>query len=389
MTPNQTVVYAEALSHHATTMGWNQGTKQIPTHQNSAGSAINLIKCYGQIDKSTLKASCERFCRAGGVDAETCAKKNNTMMASCLSKSLTVAAQARLLICCNEYTFNGVKYAPLMYKVIMKLATIDTVTTTQALQDNLQNLGTFSATVNGNIAKNHGEFDKNYSQLIAQDATLDDPIGILFKAYNIVPCTNFKKYIGCQYEDYLDGRLTGVTHKTLMTSATRKYGWFQMKGIWGAKYINNKKITAMAAEIQTLKGHLKANKKHGDALKEGDKCKKRGNSKTKNNNKNEDKAKQKEDEEWEKVPPKDGEKKSKEVGKYTYHWCVHHMAWCMHLPADCRLGKEKKQDQQKTKPSFVANSATYAAAAASMVDPHFQALIATLGHLQGNNEDKE
>jgi hypothetical protein len=44
------------------------------------------------------------------------------------------------------------------------------------------------------------------------------------------------------------------------------------------------------------------------------------------------------------------------------------MAWHMHLPANCRLGKERKQDQQKTKPSFVANSATYAAAAASMVE---------------------
>jgi hypothetical protein len=145
----------------------------------------------------------------------------------------------------------------------------------------------------------------------------------------------------------------------------------------------------MAAEIQTLKGHLKADKKLGDALKEGGKRKKKGNSKTKNTKKNGDKAKQKEDEEWKKVLPKDGEKKSKEVGKYTYHLCVHHMACCMHLPANCQLGKERKQDQQKTKPSFVANSATYTAAIASMVNPHFQALIATLGHLQGNNEDEE
>jgi hypothetical protein len=75
----------------------------------------------------------------------------------------------------------------------MRLATINTVTTRQALQDILHNLGTFSATVNSNIAKIHGEFDKNYLQLIARGARLDDPIGILFKAYNIVPCTNFKK----------------------------------------------------------------------------------------------------------------------------------------------------------------------------------------------------
>jgi hypothetical protein len=193
MTPDQTVVFVKALSCRATTMGRNQGTKQITTHQNSAGTAIIVIKCYGQIDKATVKASCECFCRAREVDAETCAKQNNTMMASCLSKSLTAATQSRLLICHNKYTFDEVECAPLMYKVIMRLATINTVTTTQALRDNLQDLGTFSATVNGDMAKIHGEFNNNYSQLIARGATLDDPIGILFEAYNIVPCTQHQE----------------------------------------------------------------------------------------------------------------------------------------------------------------------------------------------------
>jgi hypothetical protein len=60
----------------------------------------------------------------------------------------------------------------------------------------------------------------------------------------------------------------------------------------------------------------------------------------------------------------------------------------MHKPSECRLGKERKEEQQKTKPAYTANSATYSAAAASMVHLHFQALCATIGTaLQG--EDKE
>jgi hypothetical protein len=46
----------------------------------------------------------------------------------------------------------------------------------------------------------------------------------------------------------------------------------------------------------------------------------------------------------------------------------------MHKPSECCLGKEQKEEQQKIKPAYTANSATYAAAAASMVDLHFQAL---------------
>ncbi len=95
----------------------------------------------------------------------------------------------------------------------MRLATIDTVTTTQTLRDNLQNLGVFAATVSGNINKIQGKFDKNYSQLIACGATVDNPIGILFNAYSVIPCYNFKQYIKRQHEDYLNGRLTGITHE--------------------------------------------------------------------------------------------------------------------------------------------------------------------------------
>ena len=57
---------------------------------------------------------------------------------------------------------------------------------------------------------------------------------------------------------------------------------------------------------------------------------------------------QKEDEAWKKIPPKDGDKKSKEMGKHTFHWCEHHMAWCMHLPSDCRLGNQHKEEQSPT-----------------------------------------
>jgi len=75
------------------------------------------------------------------------------MMSMCLNKSLTASAKASLLTYRNEYTFDGVEYAPLMYKIIMRLAPIDSITTTQTLQDKLQNSGVFAVTVKGDIDK--------------------------------------------------------------------------------------------------------------------------------------------------------------------------------------------------------------------------------------------
>jgi hypothetical protein len=114
MTPNQTVIFDEAFHRCATAMGWNQDTGQITTFTNSAGRQINIIKRSCQIKEATLNTACERFCKPGQLDAQTCAKQNNTVMSICLAKSLTTDAQARLLTYRNKYTFDGVECTPLM-----------------------------------------------------------------------------------------------------------------------------------------------------------------------------------------------------------------------------------------------------------------------------------
>jgi hypothetical protein len=202
-------------------------------------------------------------------------------------------------------------------------------------------------------------------------------VGLLFDAHHIVPCYNFKMYIRCHYDDYLDGKLINLTHEALMTSAMRKYDWLRQKGQWGSKSLDNEKIVAMATQLNALKGHLKVDKHLKDALNND---KKTRNKKNKGN-----KNRQKEDKVWKKIPPKDGNKKSKEVGKHTYHWCEHHMVWCMHLPSECCLGKQRKEEQT---PTVGATSATYAAAVASIVNPQFQALIASIAGLQGRFDEE-
>jgi hypothetical protein len=110
----------------------------------------------------------------------------------------------------------------------------------------------------------------------------------------------------------------------------------------------DEKIVAMSAALNALKGHLKLDDKLGDVIKGNGKGKgkRQGGYKKRKNKKNTgNKAKQKEDKAWKKVPPKSVDKKSKEVGKYSYHWHEHHMAWCMHKLSEYCLGKERKEEQ--------------------------------------------
>jgi hypothetical protein len=136
---------------------------------------------------------------------------------------------------------------------------------------------------------------------------------------------------------------------------------------------------AVTTALSALKGQLKLDPKLSAIANNGNK---KGNNKgkQKKNKKNTShQREQKKDEAWKKELPKDGKKLEKQVNKYTYHWCEHHMVWTVHK-VDCMLGKQHKEDQKK-KPQK-ANSATTAAAAGTVVNPHFAALMTTLADLE-------
>ena len=56
------------------------------------------------------------------------------------------------------------------------------------------------------------------------------------------------------------------------------------------------------------------------------------------------------------------------------------MAWTVHKPADCLLGKQRKDELKKPK----ANSATINAAATLVANPQFAALMAAMANLDQN-----
>jgi hypothetical protein len=111
---------------------------------------------------------------------------------------------------------------------------------------------------------------------LSRGASVDDPIQILFDAYQIVPCYNFQTYIGRQYDDYLDGKLVLTHHEALLKMAKAKYDWLVSKKKWGANSPDDEKIVAMAAEIKSLKGQLKLNPKLAKIADKKDEDKKGG-----------------------------------------------------------------------------------------------------------------
>jgi hypothetical protein len=56
MKSSGTVVYTTKLQAKCVKMGWHMGTQQIINFTNAAGSTINIVHQYGQIDVATLQA---------------------------------------------------------------------------------------------------------------------------------------------------------------------------------------------------------------------------------------------------------------------------------------------------------------------------------------------
>jgi hypothetical protein len=128
-------------------------------------------------------------------------------------------------------------------------------------------------------------------QMIAHLEMVDNPIDILFAAYMVIPCHNFRSYIKCKQDAYTDGTLT-LTHEELILLATNKFNLLKQEGTRGAKSPDEDKFVAMQAELTTLKGQfqLSPNLKKATGVKDddkgGDKKQGGGNNKKRKNKKN-------------------------------------------------------------------------------------------------------
>jgi len=275
MKASQVVIFKKELQDRASMMGWDKGTQNILKFTNKDGRQISLIAEYGQIDAETLKAACQTFIT--GINSDKRAAQNNEQMWCCLYNSLTKEAKATLLTYKKDYEIlvNGESkvVAPLMYKTIMRLATLDGNATITALRANLRELTQYAIKQNGNIDEIHTYFNQNYAQLRARGQSVDDVHTILFEAYlQGVPDATFHDYMRRLQDDWMDqtGDMRDATHEDIMKKAKAKYDLLVNSGKWGAKSPDQEKIIALEAQLKDLQ-NLKLSAQLINKLKQGQK----------------------------------------------------------------------------------------------------------------------
>jgi hypothetical protein len=82
--------------------------------------------------------------------------------------------------------------ATALYKIVMRLTTLNTKSINKTLCDRLKDLPTVAVTLNGDIDVIHAYFNDTYSQLCARGEDVDDKEDLLFATYANVPDAKFQ-----------------------------------------------------------------------------------------------------------------------------------------------------------------------------------------------------
>ena len=253
----QVVIFEKELQDRASMMGWDKGAQNLLKFINRDGRQISLIAEYGQIDAKTLKTACKTF--ISGINSDKQAAQSNKQMWCCLNSSLTEEATTTLLTCKKDHKMidNGEPkvVALLMYKTIMRLATLDGNATITALRANLHELTQYTIKQNGNIDKIHTYFNQTYMQLKARGKSVDDVHTILCEAYlQGVPDATIHDYMRRLPGNWMDqtGDMQDATHEGIMKKAKAKNDLLVNSGKWEAKSPDQEKIIALEAQLKDL-----------------------------------------------------------------------------------------------------------------------------------------
>ena len=357
-------------------MGWDDSNQGITTYQVD-GSPVDLVEHYGLIAIDDIKSQAEPFFLSTGAKHNQRAAQNNAQCSEMLMNSLTQDAKDQVALYEKEYELdNGagekIVVAPLLYKIIMRLTTLDTKATSKTLRAAIKDLPAVAAAAQGNIDKIHEHFNANYTQLRSRGQDIDDKEDLLFDAYAQVPDDAFRKYMSRKQEDYFDNinDMKDQNWEFIMKKAKEKYNALTKdpKHTWGSLDTTAQEVIALKAELTQVKDKnlqlsrqlrskldkAQAGQVNKDAdASEGASSTTAPATKSKNKKNKSDQRRQKADEAWKKVPPKQNEPKTMQKNKKTWHWCPHHLAWCIHTESECKLGIKLKQDKTKQ-----ANQAT-------------------------------
>jgi hypothetical protein len=314
------------IKHRGTTCGWDFGVPQ--DNADPLNNQLHLLDNHGRFSMDHLVAFSASF-----IHDQSRAAQMNMQIVKCILSSLSMPGFRKVQTWHSSWHHtqgtSTVPAYPLLIKVIIREAYIDTQATTRILRENLSSLPAKLEELKGDIDQLNAFVKVTQDQLAAQGETTTDLLANLFKGYLSSRDPTFRRYIEKKQEDYDDGAT--FTIEGLMNSASNKFKLLVESGKWMAPSDDQAKILALEAKVNKFGNKGKSSNSSGNGKSGSGKSSRRSGTK-------------KETPAWmTKWPGKEfvDANKTKTMDGHVYYWCRVHKRFTRHQTSECNLAKAK------------------------------------------------
>lgn len=311
--PEGLLNFLATFDDRLTSAGW-EAVFSIPDDLAAAAPNLHMMTTdYGIITLPQVNAHVLTYIALNNRDCQDAYQAY-----LCIMASITKDAKKRLNLKRESFTINGTGNGPLLLKVLIQIAYVDTRSTVLHIRDQLSSLDDYMVEVQSNIVSFNEYVAGLIKGLEARGEQSLDLIANLLKGYSAASDTEFCTFIKRKKDAYEEGDLE-LTPTSLMKITNDKYNSLVQQQRWMKPSDQDEKIIALQTKIQQLESKKTATTPSAittPPIK----------------NKPVRPA-------WTKVPPPDGATDIKEVDGRKYYWCARHKAWSLnnkHTTADCR-----------------------------------------------------
>ena len=326
--PADLQVFLDLVLKRSQVYGWNPILDVPITNANGATTSThNILEEYGVLSVDTISTHVRTY-----YGLQTKQAQDSFMLCQCLQASLSIEFLKIITAESGDYhlpaistTVNGpIPCGPLLLKIIIAKAHVDSRATVMYIRDSLRDLDGKMVDLDSNIQVFNLHVKTQVKALSARGETSNDLLNNLFKGYKAADDSEFQDFIRRKLNEYEEGGNIGVNN--LMADAEAKFRTRVLNKEWAAPTKEQGQILALTAQIEQLK--TKSKKQPAIAANATETAKtpkdKRNYSKTS-------------EWAWKNVMPKPGEPRTKDFKGKHYHLCCkyHPDRWVCHETEDC------------------------------------------------------
>jgi hypothetical protein len=327
-------VFLDLVLKKSQVWGWNP-IFNIPVTNvlTSVTTDHNLLDEYGLVPLVSVRAHALTY-----YAQQTKQAQDSFMACQCLLSSLTLDFLKLITAESPQYHLPTIVAAqgpvpsgPLLLKLIISQAHVDSRATVSHIRTSLTQLDTKMLDLDSNIELFNQYVKAQIKSLSARGETSSDLLINLLKGYKVADDVEFLDFIRRKENSYEEGE--DVNPNNLMADALIKYKARKLVDKWSAPTKEQGQILALTAQVEQLKLSKAAPKRTvpgAAAAKKATKTAKKGPNKWA----------------WKNIMPKDGEPVTKEFEGRHYHinckfhpkqWVCHSEASCMKNPSNLGL----------------------------------------------------